>query len=103
MDAGEGCARPGFGREVGTKRAGLDVERGQADAADGDAVTSLKFRGGAFGRDGDAAVFAALLDARDASYFFDDAGEHEASGERNIVTADVSCPTSDFRGVRFGR
>src|SRR5208282_5015904 len=85
VNAGKRCARPGFRRKVSAKRTGLDVERGETDPADGHAVAGFEFCGRVFGSDGEAAVFAALLDASDASDFFDDAGEHETSESKEIL------------------
>ena len=68
---------PGLGGKIGAERSRLDVERGEADSADGDAVAGFQFFRSTLGGYGDAAVFAALLDAGDASDFFDDAGKHE--------------------------
>src|SRR5882724_623042 len=81
VNARERSTLPGFGGEVGAEQGGLDVEGGQTHAADRDAVAGLEFFGDMIGGDGDAAVFAALLDAGDASYFFDNAGEHECLQE----------------------
>ncbi len=44
--------------------------------------------GALLGRNGDAAIFAALFDAGDASYFFHDAGKHEDLETPNIITSD---------------
>src|SRR5262249_32933976 len=70
-------AFPGFGREVGAERAGLDIERGQADAAYGNALTSSQFLWRVPSRDRDSAALTALLDFGDRAYFLDDSGEHE--------------------------
>ena len=77
VNAREGSAHPGLGREIGAERSRLDVERGEADSADRYAVAGFEFFRSMLGGDGDAAVFAALLDADDASDFFHDAGKHE--------------------------
>jgi hypothetical protein len=76
-NARERCESPGFGSQIGAERARLDVERGQADAADRNAVAGFQFVRRVLGGNGDAAIFAALLDARDAPYFLNNAGEHE--------------------------
>ena len=61
VNARERSADPGFGGEIGAERSGLDVKRGEADSADGDAVVRSEFFRSMFGGDGDAPVFAALL------------------------------------------
>src|SRR6202020_3473647 len=86
VDAGERSANPGFRREIGTERSGLDVERGEAHSADGNAVAGSEFFGCVLGGDGDATILAALLDAGDASDFFHNASKHEGlRDERNIL------------------
>jgi hypothetical protein len=55
----------------------LDVKRRQAHAADRDAMAGSQFFGSVRSRDGDAAVFPALLDLYDFAYFFDYSGKHK--------------------------
>ena len=74
--ARERGALPGFGGEVGTKGSCLNVERGQANAADGNTVAATQLRGSILRSDSDAAIFTALRDFCDLAYFFDDSGKH---------------------------
>src|SRR5664280_127693 len=69
-DARERGQPPGFGGQVGTEGLRRDIERGQADSADSDAVPLLQlFRGGR-GVDGDTVIAAAFDDAGNRSDFF---------------------------------
>src|SRR6266849_2126779 len=77
MDARERSSGPGFGREVGGERRGLDVKRRQADAAYRDAVAGAQVFRSVAGFDRDAPVLAALLNLNDFANFFNDSGKHE--------------------------
>ncbi len=86
VNAGERSTLPGLGGKIGAERSGLDVERGEADTAYGDAIAGLEFFGRVLGRHGDAPILAALLDTSDPSNFFYDAGEHMTSRNKlNII------------------
>src|SRR5271156_57853 len=86
MDSRERRSVPGFRSQIGAERAGPDLERGQADSADCDAVASFQFSRHVFGGNGDAAIFAVLFDACDPPYFFHDASKHEDLDEEpNII------------------
>ena len=69
-DARERSERPGFGGQIGAEGLRRDIERGQADAADGDAVAFLQLFRGVRSVDGDAVIAAAFHDAGDGSNFF---------------------------------
>src|SRR5208283_4807332 len=62
-DSGERRARPGFRSKISAERFGFDVECGQADAADSDAVSLLQFSRGIWRVDGDAVITPAFDDA----------------------------------------
>ena len=67
MHARERSARPGLWSEISAERTGFDVERCQADPTDRNAVAGFQFFWSVPGRNGDAAILAALFDASDAS------------------------------------
>ena len=81
-EVGEGSAGDGLGGEVGGEAwgegVGLDVECGEANSADRDAVSGVEaadeFEGGADGDAGDSCVGG---DTEDGSGGFDEPGEHE--------------------------
>ena len=61
---------------------------------------ALQLPGRVLGGDGDAAIFAVLFDARDAPYFFHDAGKHEDLDERpDIINPPRRRAISLFIGI----
>src|SRR5579872_1040043 len=86
VHARERGADPCLRCEIGAERAGFDIESGQANAADRNAVAGFQFPWSVFGCNGDAAILAMLFDAGDASYLGDDASEHKIpQDEPNII------------------
>ena len=63
--------------KVRAKRVGLDVKRGKADAADGDAVALFEFLRRLWRFDGDAVISAVLNDADYRSDFFNQSSKHD--------------------------
>ena len=82
-EVGEGGAGQRLGGEIGGEArregVGLDVERGEADAVDGDAVARVEL-GGERGRgDGDAGVAFAAGEGEQGAGGLDQSGEHRVS------------------------
>ena len=82
MNARERGAHPGLRRQIGGKRGGGDVERGEAYAADGATVSGAQLLGYVLRLDHDAAVLSVLIDAGDASDFLDNSSKHDGSSSQ---------------------
>jgi hypothetical protein len=65
--------------EIGLEGRGLEVERGQAYAANRDAVSRFQFWQNALRRDLNSAILALHIDAGHATNFFNNSGKHAVS------------------------
>ena len=83
-EVGEGGAGEGLGGEVGGEArgegVGLDVERGEADAVDGDAVACAQFGGERGCGDGDAGVAVGAGEGEQRPRGLNQSGEHDYKG-----------------------
>ena len=75
-DPRKGSPRPGLFRQVRAKGVGCNLERGKANAADGDAVAFLQFLRQLRRLNSNAVIPSTFNEADDGSNFFDQTSKH---------------------------